>query len=174
MALSDIVTANNIALALVLAGLLAVFTAVYGKKEKSYLDEMLMIVGFFVGAFVVFMGIEAFVMNPRPVGSAAIIITLALGLAMFLKPLRKIPFAMIVSLISGGVVAYFLIKLNLSGTYVIVITLVVMAIVWIILKFLGIGFRVAEWILSARPILFIVGIVGLVEGILLWTGSSGL
>jgi hypothetical protein len=172
MALSDIVTANNVALALVLAGLLAVFTALYGKKEKSYLDEMLTIVGFFVGAFLVFMGIQAFVLNPRPVGSAAIAITLALGLAMFLKPLRKIPFSMIISLIAGGAVAYFLIKLNLSVTYIIVITLVVMAIVWIVLKFLGIGFRVAEWILSARPILFIVGIIGLIEGVLIWAGST--
>lgn len=172
MALSDLVTANNVALALVLAGLLAVFTAFYGKKEKSYLDEMLMIVGFFVGAFLVFMGIQAFVLNPRPIGAAAIAITLALGLSMFLKPLRKIPFSVIIALVLGGVVAYFLIKLDLGVTYVLVITLVVMAIVWIILKFLGVGVRAAEWILSARPIMFIVGIIGLIEGVLIWTGNT--
>jgi hypothetical protein len=172
MALSDIVTANNVALALVLGGLLAVFTALYGKKEKSILDTLLMIVGFFFGAFLVFLGIQAVVLTPRPVALAAIAITLALGLAMFLKPLRKIPFSMIVSLIAGGVVAYFLIKLNLSATWVLIITLVVMAIIWIMLKFLGIGVRIAEWILSARPIMFIVGIIGLIEGILIWMGNS--
>jgi hypothetical protein len=172
MALSDIVTANNVALALVLGGLLAVFTALYGKKEKSILDTLLMIVGFFFGAFLVFLGIEAAVLTPRPVASIAIAVTLALGFAMFLKPLRKIPFSMIVSLIAGGVVAYFLIKLNLSATWVIIITLVIMAIIWMILKFLGIGVRIAEWILSARPIMFIVGIIGLIEGILIWMGNT--
>ena len=170
--MSDIVTLNNLALALVLGGLLAVFTAIYGKKERSYLDEILMVVGFFFGAFLVFMGIEAFVMNPKPVTSAAIAITLALGLAMFLKPLRKIPFSMIIALIVGGGVAYFLIKLNLSATWVLVITLVIMAIVWMVLKLLGVGVRIAEWILSARPIMFIIGAIGLVEGILLWIGNS--
>jgi len=104
MVLSDIVTANNVALALVLGGLLAVFTALYGKKEDSILDTLLMIVGFFFGAFLVFLGIEAAVLTPRPVASIAIAVTLALGFAMFLKPLRKIPFSMIVSLIAGGVV----------------------------------------------------------------------
>ena len=79
---------------------------------------------------------------------------------------------MIVSLIAGGVVAYFLIKLNLSATWVIIITLVIMAIIWMILKFLGIGVRIAEWILSARPIMFIVGIIGLIEGILIWMGNT--
>jgi hypothetical protein len=172
MALSDIVTVNNLALALALGGLLAIFTALYGKKEKSFLDEMLMIVGFFVGAFLVFMGIQAVVMTPRPVALAAIAVILALGLAMFLKPLRKIPFSMIISLISGGIVAYFLIKMNLSATWVLVITLVVMAIVWMALKFLGIGVRMAEWILTARPIMFIVGIIGLIEGILIWMGKT--
>ena len=47
---------------------------------------------------------------------------------MFLKPLRKIPFSMIVSLISGGIVAYFLNRLNLSAIWALGITLVVMAI----------------------------------------------
>ena len=172
MALSDFVTANSVALALALGGLLALFTSLYGKKEKSFLDEILMIVGFFVGAFLVFMGVQAAVMTPRPVALVAIAVILALGLSMFLKPLRKIPFSMIISLISGGVVAYFLIKLNLSATWVLVITLVVMAIVWMMLKFLGIGVRIAEWILSARPIMFIVGIIALIEGVLLWMGNS--
>ena len=172
MALSDFVTANSVALALALGGLLALFTSLYGKKEKSFLDEILMIVGFFVGAFLVFMGVQAVVMTPRPVALVAIAVILALGLSMFLKPLRKIPFSMIISLISGGAVAFLLIKLNLSATWVLVITLVVMAIVWMMLKFLGIGVRIAEWILSARPIMFIVGIIALIEGILLWMGNS--
>ena len=172
MPLSDIVTVNNVALALVLGGLLAIFTAFYGKKERSVLDKILMIVGFFFGAFLVFLGIQAVVMTPRPIELAAIAITLALGLSMFLKPLRKIPFSIIISLISGGVVAYFLIKLNLSVTWVLVITLVAMAIVWIALKLLGTGVRIAEWILSARPIMFIVGIIGSIEGVLLWIGST--
>ena len=172
MALSDIVTPGNVALALVLGGLLAIFTALYGKKEKSYLDELLTIVGFFFGAFLVFMGIQAAVLTPKPVALAAIVVTLALGLAMFLKPLKKIPFSMIISLISGGIVAYFLVKLNLSATWVLVITLVVMAIVWITLKFLGIGVRIAEWILSARPILLVVGVIALIEGALVWMGNT--
>jgi len=172
MALSDFVTANSVALALALGGLLALFTSLYGKKEKSFLDEILMIVGFFVGALLVFMGVQAVVMTPRPVALVAIAVILALGLSMFLKPLRKIPFSMIISLISGGAVAFLLIKLNLSATWVLVITLVVMAIVWMMLKFLGIGVRIAEWILSARPIMFIVGIIALIEGILLWMGNS--
>ncbi|MGD0818349.1 MAG: hypothetical protein ABR986_08140 [Methanomassiliicoccales archaeon] len=173
MALSDIVTANNVALALVLGGLLAIFTAIYGKKEKSFLDEILMIVGFFFGAFLVFMGIQAVVMTPKPVVLVAIAVTLALGLSMFLKPLRKIPFSMIIALVSGGIVAYFLIKLDfLSVTWILVITLVIMAIVWITLKLLGVGIRIAEWILSARPIMFIVGIIALIEGALIWMGNS--
>ena len=98
-------------------------------------------------------------------------ITLALGLAMFLKPLRKIPFSMIVSLISGGIVAYFLNRLNLSAIWALGITLVVMAILWITLTFLGIGVMITEWILSARPIMFIVGIIGMIEGILIGWGT---
>jgi hypothetical protein len=172
MALSDLVTVNNVALALVLGGLLAIFTAFYGKKERSYLDELLMIVGFFFGAFLVFMGLEAFASNPKPIAAVAIAILLALGLTMFLKPLRKLPFAVIGALIGGGVVAFFLIKVNLGSTWVLVITLVVMAIIWIILRVLAVGIRIAEWILSARPIMFIVGIIGVIEGALLWMGSS--
>ena len=172
MALSDLVTVNNLALALVTGGLLAIFTAFYGKKERSYLDEILMIVGFFFGAFLVFMGLEAFSMNPKPVAGVAIAITLALGLAMFLKPLRKIPFSIIIALIGGGVLAFFLIKMNLGATWVLIITLVVMAIIWIVLRMIGVGVRIAEWILSARPIMFIVGVIGVIEAVLLWMGSS--
>lgn len=172
MALTDIVTVNNVALALVLGGVLAIFTGLYGKKEKSLVDEMLMIVGFFFGAFLVFLGVQALFMTPRPIALAGIAVTLALGLSMFLKPLRKIPFSVIIALIAGGGVAYFLIKLNLSATLVLVIALVVMAIVWLILKFLGIGVRIAEGILTARPIMLIVGIIGLIEGVLLWMGNT--
>jgi hypothetical protein len=172
MALSDIVTLNNVALALVLGGVLAIFTALYGKKEKSLLDELLMIVGFFFGAFLVFMGIQAVLMTPRPIALAAIAITLALGLSMFLKPMRKIPFSIIFALVSGGVVAYFLIKMNLGATWVLVISLVAIAIIWMILKTLGIGVRVAEGLLTARPIMLIVGVIGLVEGVMLWIGST--
>ncbi len=172
MALSDIVTANNVALALVLGGMLAIFTGLYGKKERSFIDEMLMIVGFFFGAFLVFMGVQAVVMTPRPVALAAIAIILALGLSMFLKPIRKIPFSMIIALVAGGVVAYFLIKMNLSATWVLVIALVIMAIIWITLKMLGVGARIAGWILSARPIMLIIGVIGVIEGALIWMGHT--
>jgi hypothetical protein len=173
MAFSDIVTANNVALVLIIGGLLALFTAIYGKKEKSVLDEILLIVGFVFGAFLVIIGIQAVVMVPRPVALAGIAVTLALGLSMFLKPLRKIPFSMIIALIGGGIVAYFLIKLDfLSVTWILVITLVIMAIIWITLKLLGVGVRIAEWILSARPIMFIVGIIALIEGALIWMGHT--
>ncbi len=170
--MSDIVTANNVALALVLGGMLAIFTGLYGKKERSFIDEMLMIVGFFFGAFLVFMGVQAVVMTPRPVALAAIAITLALGLSMFLKPIRKIPFSMIIALVAGGAVAYFLIKMNLSATWVLVITLVIMAIIWITLKMLGVGVRIAGWILSARPIMLIIGFIGVIEGVLIWMGNT--
>ena len=71
MALSDIVTVNNVALALVLGGLLEIFTAFYGKKEarrKSlYWTRFLWSSGSSSARSLSCWGIQAVVVTPRPI-----------------------------------------------------------------------------------------------------------
>ena len=76
-----------------------------------------MVVGFFFGAFLVLLGHPGCCGDASTDSVGSTRRNIGLRMSMFLKPLRKIPFSTIISLISGGVVAYFLIKLNLKVTW---------------------------------------------------------
>jgi hypothetical protein len=163
--------------ALIAGGLIALVIAIVGRNQKTHVDEIALVIGFFVGAFMIFLSLVLW--SNGGWENSTLLIMAVLGLALFFRVVRKVKWAAVIALIIGvgvGYGLYLLSKTTLTGvltsTVIIIIAVVVMLIVYVMLKFLEdiIGF--VGGVLSFRPILFVIGLVGVAEGILLVMNSS--
>jgi hypothetical protein len=163
--------------ALIVGGLIALVIAIVGKNQKTHVDEVALVIGFFLGAFMIFLAIVLWTNGGWE--NSTLIVMAVLGIALFFRVIRKVKWAAVVALVVGVAVGYGLYLLSkttltgvLTSTVIVIIAVVVMLIVYVTLKFLEdiIGFF--GGVLSFRPILFVVGLVGVVEGVLLVTDSS--
>lgn len=163
--------------ALLVGGFIAILLGIVGKSEKTSIDEIALFFGFFVGAFMIFLGIVLYSEGDWP--TSTIIVMVVLGLGLFMRVFRKVKWAVIIAWIVGGGVGYGLYLLSkvalasvLTPTVIIVAALIVMLIVYFLLKFLEDTISFFGAILSFRPILFVLGIVAIFESVLLFLDSS--
>jgi uncharacterized protein YacL len=165
------------AIALVMGGLLSLFVAVYGKHDDSHLDELATYVGFILGAVMIVMAI--IVAIEETVNWFTMVMMILLAMTLFLKPLKDFPLAAIVGVIAGAVVTY-IISLFLSSPVLgveewkilAVIFFVVTFIVWLVFHFIEDLMKLTRMILDWRPVMVIVGLVAMIEGVLLFLDSS--
>lgn len=166
------------ALALVGGGLLSSFIALYGNREDSHLDELATYSGFLIGIVILVMAVSVALAETVTWFSLAMMILLAMTL--FLKPMKDIPWAGVVGLIAGALAAYgasvFLPASLVSGENrwiaLAVVFLIVGAIVHMIFHFVEDVLKITRMILDWRPIMVLVGLVAVVEGVALLAGSS--
>jgi len=165
------------ALALVLGGLLAVFVAAYGKRDDSHLDELGTYVGFIVGAVMFVMAF--FVAMEKTVNWLTLTVMIFLAVTLFLKPLKEIPWTGVAGLVAGAAAVYAA-SLYLPATVfgvkewiiLVVIFFIVGGIVHFLFRFIGDLLKVASMVLDWRPVMVLVGLVAVVEGVLLFLNSS--
>jgi len=162
---------------LLLGGLIALVIAIVGKNPKTKIDNIAVILGFFVGAVMIIEALLLVAAGGRP-GSTILIMGL-LGFGLFMRVFRKVKVALIIALVGAlltGVGLYMLEKSLhtglLSPLVILIIALVVMVIIYGLLGVAEFFADVAGALLSWRPVLFVIGLLALVEAVLLFTGSS--
>jgi len=164
-------------LLLLLGGLIALVIAFVGKNKKTVIDNVAVFLGFFVGIVMI---VEAILLyNSGNSTGSTIWISAILGFGLFMRVFRKVKVALIIALVAAlitGVGLYLLEKSlqtgYLSPIVILIIALVVMAIVYGLIGMLEFFADIAGAVASWRPVLFIPGVLALVEAALLFSGSS--
>ncbi len=162
---------------LISGGLVAIASAAYGRKETSSWDEVLLFLGFLVGAAMIGIGAWAWSLGEYDISTRFILIFL--GLSLFLRAIKGIKLASLIALIAGGAVGYGLSWLGktfelefLTSTVILVAAFIVLIIVYVMFKFIEDLMDMGGVLLGFRPLQFLIGLVGLVEAGLLLAGYS--
>jgi hypothetical protein len=164
-------------LALIVGGLLSIFVAAYGRRDDSHIDELGTFFAFILG---IGLGIMAFfVALDGTLGSFSLLMMIVLAVTLFLKPLKTLPWAGLVGL-AAGAVAVFLASPFVPDTVfgvekwivLVVIFFVVGAIVHMLFHFVEDVWTIARMVLDWKPVMIVVGLVAVVEGVLLLMDKS--
>lgn len=180
MEIADLATTPLVETTLLLAGFVAMTSAVVGRKKQSSWDEVLMFIGLIVGIFAIIVGIVAITQKDGVWPPSTIIVLFVVGLGLFLRILKSIKWAAIIALLLGIVTGYLLDQvatgLNITNiltpTVIIIAALIVMVIVYAMLKLFEDLISIAGGILSFRPVMFVAGVIAMFEGVLLIMGTS--
>jgi hypothetical protein len=180
MELGDLASTSVVEVVLLLGGLLAVSSAVVGHKKERILDDFLVILGFIAGAVILIIGLVALTVKSGNLPSSTIIILFVLGGGLFLHLIKKIKWAALIALVVGVGIGYILyqaaktfnITNYLTPTVIVIIAFVIMIIIYAMLKFFEDIISIAGGILSFRPVMFVAGLVAILESFLLFSGSS--
>lgn len=165
------------ALALAIGGALSVAIAAYGHRDDSHWDEVGTFFAFILG---IGMLVMAFIVGTEhAVDWLTLVLIIVLALTLFLKPLREIPWAAVLGIIAGAAATYaawLFLPADLFGVdqwmILVAVFLIVGAIVHGIFHFLEDVLTIASAVLDWRPVMVLVGLVGLAEGVLLLLGRS--
>ena len=149
-------------------------------KPASILTKVISFFGFFVGIFLIVTGAAAWSAQGQVDAYTQYLLIIA-GLALFLRPIKDIPWAALLGLIVGGLCAgivYFFFPLpetvvGISSMWVyLVIFLVPAVIVYMVFKFVEDLLKLIGMILGSKPVTFIVGVVCIAQGVLLLLGTN--
>lgn len=165
------------AAALLAGGILSLFIAIYGRRDDSYLDEVGTIFAFALG---IGMFVMAFFIGTE--GSEnwlTLTIFVVLAVTLFLKPLKELPWAGLIGVIFGSAAAYVA-SLFLPETVfgvdqwmvLVVIFFVVGAIVHAIFHFFEDVLTIATMVVNWKPVMVLIGLAAIAEGVLLSLDSS--
>ncbi len=160
------------AVALIVGGAMAIFVAVYGRREDSFIDEIGTGLAFIIGIGVAIVCIAAFLEDSSEQFSLAVMGLLAL--CLFLRPFKGVPWSGVFGLVAGVAAAYgasVLLPSVVLGVeewkVLLVIFFVVGAIVHFLTRFLedlmAISSTVANWSVS----MVIIGLVAVAEGVVI-------
>jgi hypothetical protein len=148
-------------------------------KPASTLGKALSVFGFFVGILMLATAAGVWMADAWDTGTRYLLI--ATGLALFLRPLKDVPWAALVGLIVGGAcvsLVYLLFPLpadvfGVSSTWVYVAIFLIPALLaYVVTKFLEDLFKLIGTILSSRLVSIPLGLVCILQGILLLLGKS--
>lgn len=148
-------------------------------KPVSGMVKILSVFGFFMGILMLVTAVGVWSTHAWDAGTRYLLI--AAGLALFLRPLKDIPWAALVGLIIGGAcvcLVYFLLPLpetvlGISSTWVyLAIFLIPALLAYMVTKFIEDVFKLVGTILSSRPVSITLGLICIVQGILLLLDNS--
>ncbi len=166
------------AVSLFAGGLLALFLAVYGRRDDSYIDEIGTVLAFMLGGFMLVMAVA--VMLEGALGWLSLVILLLLAACLFLKPFKTLPWSGVFGMVAGAAAAYLastVIQGDLFGLeewkVLVIVFFVVGAIVHLLTHFIGDMLALSTMVLSWKVSVVVVGLVAIAEGIfLLLEGES--
>jgi hypothetical protein len=143
-------------------------------KPVSWLVKLVSLFGFFVG--ILLLVTAAAVWSVEALDSGTRYLLIVTGLALFLKPLKDIPWAALIGLVVGGLCAgsvYFFYPLpetvnGVSSTWIyLAIFFIPALLVYMLLKFVEDMLRFIGTILASKPVSIVLGLICIVQGILL-------
>ena len=157
-------------LLLLLGGLLAIAIAILGNNPRTAVDNIAKVLGLFVGALLMLMSA---IMLWDGIGAMSTwLIGFLLGIALFFKIFKKVPVALMLALMLAAVAGFFLYDAGMSTTVVAIVSLVVLVLVFVLTRFVEFIADLVGRILGLRPVLFILGLLGMIEAGLLFMDSS--
>lgn len=166
-------------LSLAIGGLLAVFLALYGRRDDSYIDEVGTFFAFILGIFLLVMA--AVVVAEDALGWFSVVVLLLLAACLFLKPLKEIPWAGVFGLVAGAAAAYVastVIQGEVFGIeewkVLVVVFFVVGAIAHLLTHFIEDVMTISTMVLSWKVSMIVVGLLALAEGVFLFLQSESL
>lgn len=175
--LSFLATEPIPAVTLVLGGVLSIAVALYGHRDDSHWDEVGTFFAFILGIGMLVMAFALW--SEKAVNGFTLGVVVVLALTLFLKPLRQIPWAGVIGLVVGAIAAFAASLFLPSKVFgvdewiiLVIIFLVVGAIVHTIFHFLEDVLAIASMVLEWKPVMILIGLVAIVEGVLLLLGSS--
>jgi hypothetical protein len=157
-------------LLLLLGGLLAITIAILGNNPGTAVDNIARILGLFIGALLMLM--SALMLWDGIGAMSTWLIGFLLGIGLFFKIFKKIPAAIMLALMLAAVVGFFLYDAGINTTLVAIAALVVLVLVYALTRFVEFIADLAGRILGLRPVLFILGLLGMIEAGLLFMNSS--
>jgi hypothetical protein len=172
MQFTDLAQPSYVEAALIVGGLIAVMSGIVGRNKKSMIDEVLLFFGFIIGIVLLVVGVST-ISNPKyPTSGVATALLLIMGIAMFFRPLKKVPFAGIIGFVGGLLTAIALYNMHVDTVLIIIAFVIVFLILWFIFKIIFGVIKMASTVLTFRPVLIILGVLCVIEGILLMGGST--
>ena len=151
---------------------------VVGGSMSSF-AKMLSILGFFMGILMLATAAGVWLTSVWDTGTRYLLVVT--GLALFLRPLKDIPWAALVALIVGGAclsLVYFLFPLpgsvlGISSTWIYLAIFLIPALLsYVLAKFVEDVVKLVGSILSSRPVSTLLGLVCILQGFLLLLGNS--
>jgi len=162
---------------MIVAGIVALLIVHYYRKDdESAANKIMVIIGFVLGIFMITVAFNRY--QSWNVFDA-VLVFLA-GYTLFIRPLEKVNFALLVGLLVAGLLYLFLGTLTgdlsflATGWPRIIIALVAAGLVYSVLSFLEAAVKLVGKILNCWPILAVFGIICIVEGVLLLAGEASL
>jgi len=149
---------------------LAIAIAILGNNPRTAVDNIARVLGLFVGALLMLMSA---IMLWDGIGAMSTwLIGFLLGIALFFKIFKKVPVALMLALMLAAVAGFFLYDAGMSTTVVAIVSLVVLVLVFVLTRFVEFIADFVGRILGLRPVLFILGLLGMIEAGLLFMDSS--
>jgi hypothetical protein len=157
-------------LLLLLGGLLGVVIALLGNDRRTAVDNIARVLGLFVGALL--MAMSAVMLWDGIGAMSTWLIGFLLGIALFFKIFKKVPVALMLAFMLAAVATFFLYEAGISTTIVAIVALIVLVLVFVLTRFVEFIADLVGKILGLRPVLFVLGILGIIEAALLFMDSS--
>ncbi len=165
-------------LVLLFAGFMAVFIGAYGDRDDTtHWDEIIRAMAFIVGLVLIFLSI-VYALD-KDFNFSTLLVMGLLGFGLFMRVFRRVKWsagiALIVGIVVFALVHNFAVANDvewLSITAVLIITLVAMFIVYMTLHVLEAMTDFLGAIVSFRPLLLILGLLGIVEAVLIFAETS--
>jgi len=148
-------------------------------EPVSWLVKLTSLFGFFIG--ILLLVTAAAVWSAEAWDSGTRYLLIVTGLALFLKPLKDIPWAALIGLVVGGLCAgsvYFFYPLpetvnGISSTWIYLLIFFIPALfVYMILKFVEDVLRLIGMILAFKPVAAALGLICIAQGILMLLDKS--
>jgi hypothetical protein len=162
---------------LIVGGLLAIFVAAYGRRDDSHIDELGTFFAFILGAGMLAMA--AIVAMEGSLGWFSLLVIILLAVTLFLKPMKEIPWAGVVGMIAGAVAVFFADSFLSETVFgvdkwivLVVIFIVVGAIFHMLFHFIEDVLTIARMVLDWGPVMILVGLVAIAEGVLILMDRS--
>jgi len=157
-------------LLLLLGGIIAIAIALLGNSPRTAVDNIARVLGFIVGALLMIM--SAMMLWEEIGATSTWLIGFLLGIGLFFKIFKKVPVAAMLALMVGAIVGFILYDAGVDTTVLAIAVLVVIILTYVLTRFVEFIADLVGRILGLRPVLFILGVLGMIEAALLFMDSS--
>jgi hypothetical protein len=150
-------------------------------EPTGWLMKIASLFGFFVGILLIVTAAVAWSTNASQVDTGTQYLMIVAGLALFLKPMKDIPWAALLGLAVGGLCAGFVFLFyplpetvyGISSTWIYLLIFFVPAVfVYMVFKFIEDVLRLIGMILTFKPVTLALGLICIAQGILLFFETS--
>ena len=150
-------------------------------EPMSGLMKFISLFGFFVGILLMVTGGVAWYTEAPEVDAGTRYLLIVVGLALFLKPLKDVPWAALVGLVVGGLCVGFVFLFyplpeavyGVSSMWVYLLIFLIPAVLaYVFFKFIEDVLRLIGMILAFKPVALVLGLICIAQGILLLLNTS--